>query len=174
MTVLPAGRLLPSRSESVEQAASLQRAAGLPTWQPQSTSRQSGPGSSTSKRPFIATQDEVLRYIVDYPEHLELDRISHDGDVVHFALSRCPFKGGPHRDMRTGHGKVTIALYPTHLGFKCFSEDHAQLKFYDLYQWLIQQTGRRTTAKLWGPEPGLSIEDMNRIWGVGQGEIEPG
>jgi hypothetical protein len=117
-------------------------------------------------RPFIATVEEVRRYIADYPEYLEPVREAQVGDVRYFALASCPFKGAAHRDMWVGHGKVTIQLWPDNMGFKCFSDDHQHLKFYDLYCWLIERTGRRSTAKLWGPAPDMSQEDLDRAWGI--------
>lgn len=122
------------------------------------------PAKQSGQRPFIGTPDEVRRYIADYPEHLELARVSRDGDCMYFALGRCPFKGEPHRDMDVGHGKVTIQLRPEGLGFKCFSDDHAHLKFYDLHQWLFEATGRRSQAKLWGEVP---LTGLDGGWGLG-------
>jgi hypothetical protein len=145
----------------------LEKPAAMPLTLPVSVSK---PRSALTgdRRPFIATLEEVRRFIADYPEHLHLVRESRDGEVMYFALRSCPFKGGPHRDMDVGTGKVTIQLWPQNMGFNCYSDDHAHLKFYDLYQWLIQETGRRTTAKLWGPLPEPSREELdriNRFWG---------
>jgi hypothetical protein len=120
----------------------------------------------------------VEELIEEFPDQLELDRVTQVGDATYFALASCPFKGAPHKGQDVGAGKTTIILRPDTIGFKCFSDDCSSQKFVDLLHLLHRETGRWPQTPIWEEDDlevlaerwGCQIEDATPT--VGQAEEE--
>jgi hypothetical protein len=109
---------------------------------------------SMNERELLIDEAGVLKLIEEFPNHLELYRVSHDGPITYFALASCPFAGRPHRDHVVGRGKTAIRLRPDSIGFSCFSDDCHDHTFAELLRHLHAETGRRHSMPIWG-EPDL-------------------
>ncbi|HUY85644.1 MAG TPA: hypothetical protein VMU77_00910, partial [Acidimicrobiales bacterium] len=102
---------------------------------------------------LIIDEDGVLKLIKEFPDFLDLHKITHDGDITMFGLTSCPFNGGPHRHQFVGAGKSAIILSPDKLGFKCFSDDCAEHGIGDLLRLLGSETQRRPSMTIWADPP---------------------
>jgi hypothetical protein len=117
---------------------------------------------SYSDEELVIDEIGVEELIGEFPDQLELGRISHEGDATYFELLSCPFKGEPHRGQSVGKGKTTIILRPCSIGFKCFSDECEGHTFVELLKLLYEQTGRRPSMPIW---PSDDLEEAIAAWG---------
>jgi hypothetical protein len=127
-----------------------------------------------SSREFLLDEDGVRALCDEYPDHLQIDRVTHKEDAIHFGLASCPFKGGQHRGQSVGTGKTVLILRPDSIGFKCFSDDCAGHSFIDLLRHLHKETGRWAQTPIWEED---DWEELEERWGgvedVSQRDAEP-
>lgn len=113
-------------------------------------------------RRLLIDEDGVVQLIEEFPDQLELGRITHDGEVTYFELLSCPFNQGEHSNQRVGKGKTTLRLAPNSIGFCCFSDDCHDHTFGALLRLLKEETGRSPSMPIWAP---ADLTTAIRRWG---------
>jgi hypothetical protein len=104
------------------------------------------PNSNEEIPELLATEEDVIKIIEEYPTILSLRQMDRRADGVYFYLDECPFAGHKHQG---GPEKSALILREKTLGFRCFSDDCEGNNWQKLKALLYNRTGRWPSVQVY-------------------------